>query len=485
MNNPFTYNVDSGKWSQIGLPVSVLLLSVLGGLLIITMGMKGGILWCLFPFISAIGLLFFRKPAYTLVAALILSFFISGLSRYIKFQWGLGIDVLLVGAIIGIFIKFFRKADGSILKNDLVIWSLVWMGYVGFQLFNPEARSTMAWAYAMRGVGLYQLMTILLVLWLFRHHKYLNPLLDLLITLSVLGAIWAMKQKFIGTDAAEDYWLWAENHHEEHILFGVLRAFSFYSDAGQFGASQAMFALLCGILALEPGPVNRRKVFYAVAFVLIFIGFAISGSRGALAIPAIGGVSYLIFCKNFKLLALGVFAMAFSFYMLKYTHIAHGNEQIRRMRTALDDNNPSLNARLRNQATFGRYLASRPFGGGIGSAGYWGNRFSPNTLLAVTPTDSYYVKIWAETGLVGLCLHVLMLGYFVGKGGVILWNLKNQFLRYRVMAMYCSLVGILFASYGNQVFSQMPTGMIMNFFIPLIFLAPKFESSLNHQNHLQ
>ena len=114
-------------------------------------------------------------------------------------------------------------------------------------------------------------------------------------------------------------------------------------------------------------------------------------------------------------------------------------------------------------------------GGGIGSAGYWGNRFSPNTLLAQTPTDSYYVKIWAETGIIGLCLHVLMLGYFVGKGGVILWNLKDPGLKYQIMAMYCGMVGVLFASYGNQVFSQMPTGMIMSVFRPLIFLAPSFD----------
>jgi hypothetical protein len=221
------------------------------------------------------------------------------------------------------------------------------------------------------------------------------------------------------------------------------------------------------------------RIFYAVAFVLTFIGFAISGSRGALAIPAVGGLMFLILSKNFKLLALGLIIFLFTFYLLKYTHVAHGVGEVRRMRTALAEDNPSLNARLKNQKTLSRYLKSRPFGGGVGTAGYWGNRFSPNTLLADTPTDSYYVKIWAETGIVGLALHFLMLGYFIGKGGRIVWNLRLPGLRYKVLALYCGFAGVLFASYGNQIFSQMPTGMIMNIAIPLIFLSPLYELKLS------
>ncbi len=173
--------------------------------------------------------------------------------------------------------------------------------------------------------------------------------------------------------------------------------------------------------------------------------------------------------------------MVGTFYFLKYTHVLHGVEQVRRMRTALADDNPSLNARLRNQVTFGNYLRSRPFGGGIGTAGFWGNRFSPNTLLAQTPTDSYYVKIWAETGLIGICLHLAMLGYFLGKGGYIALNLRNTDLRYKVMALYSGYAGVLLASYGNQVFSQMPTGMIMNLALPLIFMAPYFDKLLQSE----
>ncbi len=461
----------------------LMVLSVISGIIIGKMGLKVGVILLILPLALATSVNLFQNPMKILITAVVLSFFISGLTRYIKFQWGLGIDIFLVLAILSIVLRGFKKVDWSIFSKDIVLWSVIWMAYIVLEVANPEAKSITAWFYAMRGIGLYQLLTFIIVLWLVKKPDFLIKILHLLIFLSVLGALWAIKQKYIGTDAAEDYWLWAENHHEEHILFGVLRAFSFYSDAGQFGASQAMFALISGILLLQPGRVDKRKILYAVSFILIVVGFLISGSRGALAIPAIGGITYLIFCKNFKILIAGFFVLFTTFYLLKYTHIAHGNEQIRRIRTALADDNPSLNARLKNQKTFGNHLRTRPFGGGIGSAGFWGNRFSPNTLLAETPTDSYYVKIWAETGIIGLCLHVLMLGYFVGKGGVILWNLKDPGIKNQVMAMFCGVVGVLMASYGNQVFSQMPTGMIMNIFIPLIFLAPSFDHMINRKTN--
>lgn len=457
----------------------LVVLSIISGTIIGTMGMKVGVVLLVLPIALAAAIYLFQNPLKILITALVLSFFISGFTRYIKFQWGLGIDIFLVLAVLSVIIREFRKVDLSIFNKDIVLWSVIWMTYVVLEIANPEARSITAWFYAMRGIGLYQLLTIILVLWLVKKPDFLIKILHLLIFLSVLGAIWALKQKYIGTDAAEDHWLWAENHHEEHVLFGVLRAFSFYSDAGQFGASQAMFALISGILLLQPGGIDKRKILYAGSFILILVGFLISGSRGALAIPAIGGITYMIFSKNFKILLSGVFVLFTTFYLLKYTHVAHGNEQIRRIRTALAEDNPSLNARLRNQITFGNHLRTRPFGGGVGSAGFWGNRFSPNTLLADTPTDSYYVKIWAETGIVGLCLHVLMLGYFVGKGGAILWNIEDVRIKYQIMAMFCGVVGVLMASYGNQVFSQMPTGMIMNIFIPLIFLAPTFDHMVN------
>jgi hypothetical protein len=186
----------------------------------------------------------------------------------------------------------------------------------------------------------------------------------------------------------------------------------------------------------------------------------------------------MLISKNFKVLAIGLVLMAGAFGMLKYTFVLQGFQPVARMRTALSPDNPSLLARLRNQRTLGVYLADRPMGGGIGSAGYWGERFSPGSLLAETPTDSYYVRVWAETGLVGLSLHLLMLGYFLGKGAAIAWQLRHPVLRAQVLAIMAAYCGVLLANYGNQVFLQFPTGVVMAVGLPLVFMAPYYDQLL-------
>lgn len=337
------------------------------------------------------------------------------------------------------------------------------------QLVNPNGNGLVAWFYAMRGIGFYQALSIPLVFLLFRKNKDIETFFKVLIYLSLLGTIWGLKQQVFGVDAAEYHWLYAENHHEEHILHGVLRVFSFYSDAGSFGSSQAMMALMSVILFLGPGK-GWSKYKYLFLAVIFLIGFAISGTRGALAIPLAGGIAYLILIKNHKILITGFSAMILVFVVLKYTFLFQGVEQVRRMRTALDPNNKSLSVRLDNQKIFAAYLQNRPFGAGVGTAGFWGARFNPNSLMANTATDSWFVKIWAETGPVGLTLHLMILGFTMGYAGVKIVRMHDPGNRSRASALFAMFVGATFASYGNQVLIQMPTGIILNFVIPFIFI---------------
>ena len=146
----------------------------------------------------------------------------------------------------------------------------------------------------------------------------------------------------------------------------------------------------------------------------------------------------------------GSVALLFFFIFFKFTTIGNGNSTINRMRTGFDPNDPSLQVRLNNQKKFKTYLATRPFGGGIGSAGMWGERFSPGTLLATTATDSWYVAIWAEQGIVGLYLHLFILFFILIKGGINIWHLKNDEVRFPVIGLACGYFGIMVASYRNN-----------------------------------
>lgn len=481
MNKP-SLNILSGSSRLYALPNLLLLVSVLGfiGLLMGKGGSKLTFLFIGLPLIIGFLIKIFLNPRIGLGYVMCISFFASGLARYVPLPWGLTIDIVLFISILAVLFKDFKYTDWSPINNDLMKIALGYFIFTVLELGNPEARSPVAWFYAMRALGFYQLMAFGLVFYLYRHPKYLDVFLFIISFISLMGSIWGMRQKFIGTDAAEDYWLYVVGHEETHILFGELRTFSFYSDAGQFGASQAMMFLLAGIIAVGPGSWTKR-IWYGVVFLFTFVGFGISGTRGALAVPAVGSILFLIMTKNVRMLIPGLLVLVGAFVILKHTTLFHNIEQVKRMRTGLSADNPSLNVRFRNQMKFRKYLATRPIGGGIGTAGFWGQRFSPGTFLAETATDSWFVRIWAETGIVGLFFHVYLLGYAMGRSGYIIWNMENEELRYKLMALFCSAGGIIMASYGNQVYGQLPTEMIMNYAFPMMIMGPLYEEILRKE----
>ena len=168
------------------------------------------------------------------------------------------------------------------------------------------------------------------------------------------------------------------------------------------------------------------------------------------------------------------------FVFFKYTSIGSGVYAIQRMRTAFNPNDPSLQVRLTNQRILRVYLATRPLGGGIGSAGNWGLRFSPNGFLANVPTDSWYVQIWAEQGIIGLILHIAILVYILGKGSFLaVYRVTHPVLQAKLFALASGILGIMVASYSNGILGQLPTGPLIYVSMGLLFLAKELNEDAN------
>ena len=417
----------------------------------------------------------FRDPRWGLVATLVAAFVGVGVTRYVPAPTGLLVDALLSLTLLGVVLRPEAWAWGR-LKNGAVVAVAVWMAYNVFQIVNPEARSLAAWFYAMRGVALYPFLAVPLFLLLIRDRRDLDRLLWLWLAFSVLGALWGAKQKLIGLDPAEQAWLNVPGNLSTHLLFGKLRVFSFYSDSGQFGAAMGHAGLAAIILAL--GPETRgRKVLLWIAGLMGIYGLLISGTRGAMAVPMIGFFVYFLLSGNWRLLVTGMMALALVYGALKFTSVGSGIYEVQRMRTAIVEgsDNPSLQVRLENQKRLKAYLRSRPFGGGVGSGGYWGQRFSPGTFLAELALDSWYVKIWAEQGPVGLWLYLAGLASLLAGALRRLLRVRDAALRQRLAALFAGLCGIAVASYGNQVLGQMPTGIVVALSVAALYLAPRLD----------
>lgn len=444
-------------------------------------GMAAGIGILGLPILATYLYIVFTNSRYGLLVLFVYNFFVLGSMRYLKdVPLGLGVDGQLILMYLALFFKsFFFKVPWENARREIVLLAAIWFTYALFQLVNPETVSREAWFYAMRGVSLYMILTIPLILILFNKHNDLILFFKIWAVLSLLGSLKGLMQQFIGPDPWEQAWL-DGGGDLTHILFGKLRIFSFFSDAGQFGAAQGHAAVVFFILSFFEKESWKWKYFYAIVAILGLYGMMISGTRGAIAVPIMGFGLYVILRKNIKVLILGAILGLGVIVFFKFTTIGSSNYTINRMRTAFDPEDASLQVRLENQRKLKTYMASRPFGGGIGAAGNWGMRFTPNTFLAQTPTDSWYVMIWAEQGIVGLLLHLFILFYVVIKGSYyIMFKVRDPVLRAQLSALVSGMFGIMVASYGNGVLGQMPTGIIMYSSMAFLFLAKDLDEEVS------
>ncbi len=447
---------------------TLLLLTVVTGILYAKKGPLIYLGWFIIPIAIITLVILYRRPKLNLYVVLFLSFFMAMLVRYVpvNIPWSLGVDVFLVLAVLLPAIKNWHNTDYYLASRSLTALMGLWMLYILLQVFNPEAVSSMAWLYVMRGIALYPLLIVVSTLVLFNTKKDFKVFLHTWMVLSLLGVFWGIKQDTIGVSHTEQMWLDA-GAKGTHILFGQLRVFSYYYDAGTFGAAMGQISIISLILFL--GPFRKKlKTIYLIVGLLSFYALMISGTRGALAVPAMGAIAYLVMVRKFKLVLLGLFVIGLSFGFLKYTSIGSGNYTIMRLRSALNPEDASLNTRFRNRQALSEYLRGKPFGGGVGSSGYWGRRFSRGTWLSQFETDGLYTMIRAETGIVGRNLYVLILLIIFFRGMVISMNLKDPENQFYSMAILAGYAGILLANYGNSVMTQFPNNFMT--FVGLAFV---------------
>lgn len=455
------------KSSIIG-QLPLLICSLLGGLMIHAFGLSFPVMLLLIALGISMIYAISRDASNGLFLLIIAGFFSVGLTRYVTAPLGLLIDFMLVAVLLIYFIKTFREISWQPLKNPAFLLISGWMILNILELGNPEAHSFEAWFYAMRGVALYFFLTALLGYLLLRSEKHFSTFIIIWFVCSLIGTLWGIKQLYWGLDEAEKAWLDVPGNMTTHMLFGKLRVFSFYSDAGQFGASQAHAAIVAALLSINEKVKSKKYFFYFVA-ILSFYGMLISGTRGAFAIPVVGFFAYLLLIRKWKVVIMGSIVLIGVFGLLKFTSIGQGTYEIQRLRSSLNPDDPSLRVRLENQRRLKVYLNSHPLGGGIGSAGYWGLRFTPYTFLANLPLDSWYVRIAAEYGYYVFILYVAML---IGIMIIALKRLRqcrDEDHKNRLIAIFGGLSGVLVASYGNQVFGQLPTAILI--YLSIVFLT--------------
>ena len=364
--------------------------------------------------------------------------------------------------------------------NLMFITLIVWCSFITLEVMNDTCGIGMdvaSWYTTARSIA-FQLMYIFLVFSIYiSNPKILIKYLFLWGALALFAAFWVWKQKNFGFMVSEERWLMGPGR-QTHIIQGgtLIRYFSLYSDAANFGigiASTAVAFVIFGITS----KVKKHKIFFLITGLACSWAMFPSGTRTAIACFMAGFMAYVFLSKSFKIAIPVTVVFAFFLFILAFTDIGSGNQQIRRMRSAFDKNDASANQRTINQQAMKKYMAEAPWGIGL-AVGYRNvpanNKY---TFMATVPPDSEYVFIWIHTGIIGITLFLICTAIMIaGACWIVLFRLNSPSLRGIGAGFCCAMISQQLGGYGNQVLMQFPNSLIFYGGLTIVYILPHIEN---------
>lgn len=292
--------------------------------------------------------------------------------------------------------------------------------------------------------------------------------------LSLFSFFWCWKQQHFGFTSAESIWMETRGR-ATHMVNGIIRYFSTFSDAANYGCNAAGAAVTFFTIAIT-SKIKKDRLFFLAIGLFTTWGMMASGTRTAMFCMILGFLVFLILSKSIKIIIPSAILGGILLSLLVFTDIGQGNAQIRRMRSAFNKNDASANVRDINQAAIKKYIADAPWGIGLG-AGYdnvpANNKYKK---LSTIPPDSEYVFIWVHTGPVGITVFVILTAImFLGACWIVFTKIKCRSLMGVGAGLCGAFAAIQLGGYANQVLMQFPNCLIFYGGLAIVYILPYIE----------
>lgn len=385
--------------------------------------------------------------------------------------------VLIAVAAIDLRDTHFEK-----LANLMIFALFGWCAFCTLEVLNDSCGLGInigAWFTGIRLMA-FQLLYAAIVFQLFINSpKKIYQLLTVWALCSLFAVFWSWKQQKIGWTEGEYAWLYVAGHYRQHMVNGIIRYFSVFTDAANFGIHMAAAAAAFCIIAIT-NRVKKFKIFFGIVGLLSIWAMFSSGTRTAMFCLIAGFLVFLVLSKSVRIIIPVSVVLGLFVAMLMFTNIGQGNSQIRRMRSAFNKNDASANVRDVNKATIAKYMKDIPWGIGIGifasDIPAW-NKFKK---LSQIPPDSEYVYIWVRTGVVGItCFLLLNAVMLFGACRIVFFRIKNRSLMGIGAAWCAAFVAIHLGGYANQILMQFPNIVIFYGGLSTVYLFPSIEQQFN------
>lgn len=380
-----------------------------------------------------------------------------------------GLELLLFA---GFFLKHKYDKSWAFTKSPVSVLLLLWVGYNFVEVINPVAASRVAWLFTIRTVAIVTL-TYFIFLYYINSIAQIRLILKLWIGLSLFAALYALKQEYLGFSAFEKVWL-ADNPSASSLYFigGHWRKFSIFSDPVALAYNMVISMLLCFSLLFSNIRLYK-KAMLIICMVIFIMAMLYSGTRGAFVLVPAGMAIIFILKLNAKTFVIGVLVTAVFFVAI---HVPTSNQTFLRFQSAFKpSDDASYNVRKVNQKRIQPYIKSHPMGGGLGSTGTWGQRFSPNTYLASFPPDSGFVRVAVETGWIGLVLLSAFLFTALKTGINNYFQIRDTELKTYCLAMTAIIFALTIGNFPQEALVQFPINIYFYLALAVIIITLRLD----------
>ena len=474
MNNALrTYAKDNGG------RVSLLLLLFFVAIYeFISAGFSAFAVICISPLLVLFVLASFHYRMFVFWLLITINYFIQMKDLKIPIPMSLPNEMLEILLIVLAIIDV-KNTRWERLGNMMFFALIMWCGFCTLEILNDTCGLGInmgAWYNGARMMA-FQILYAFIVFTLYIDQpKNLQKYLLIWGSFALFAAFWVWKQQNLGFTAAENSFIQGRGRTTHILQAGTLiRYFSIYSDAANYGigiAATAVAFIIFGITA----KVKKYKYFFLVVGVACAWGMFPSGTRTATFCLLAGFMVYIFLSKSVKIAIPFTIVFTIFVFILAFTTIGQGNQQIRRMRSAFDKSDASANARTMNQDVMKKYMKDAPWGIGLGMGMQNVPANNKYNRMASIPPDSEYVFIWLRTGVVGISLFLITTAImFIGACWIVFFMLKSPSLRGIGAGMCCAFVAIQLGGYGNQVLMQFPNCLVFYGGLSIVYVLPWIE----------
>ncbi|MGN1263492.1 MAG: O-antigen ligase family protein [Prevotella sp.] len=436
---------------------------------------------CMLPVGVLALIIAFKYKMFTFWAMFVVNYFVMFLSRsgMLPVPTSVPTEMLEV-LLLAIAVINMKWLHFDRIANVMFLSLIVWCLYCTLEVLNNTCGLGIdpgAWFMGARLMA-FQLMYAFLVCSIYIHDaKRIHHFFFAWAALSLFAAFWAWKQKYIGFTEMEKQWLVVAGR--THFVNGIIRYFSVFSDAANFGCHMAAASVTFYIIAITT-KIRRHRIFFLVSGILSTWAMFSSGTRTALFCLILGVCAYIVLSKSFKIAIPVTIVSCLCICFLAFTTFGNGNDMIRRMRSGFNRNDASASVRDLNKASIKKYIQDAPWGIGIGNG--YENVPASNKYrkLSTIPPDSEYVFIWVHTGIIGLIVFLITtIVMWLGACWVVFFRIKNKSLQGMGAGICCAFIAIQLGGYGNQILMQYPNVLIFYGGLSLVFIMPHLEAEYN------